>query len=231
MSEHTNHNLLGRHVVDRPYNRRNVNDQKQSNLPSSTTRICTEFNNISVDTYTENRVLRGDSRFTNHDPVSTREESLKSSEAVSRTSSENTSVDFRINKTIQAVLPPQINFGYLQQQQEIQALKTQGSYCKKVILNRNSKEELQWWIQKLKICNGRYLIQSHSQDASCHGISTGVAIFIGGTVVTLLTLNKRKSLTAVHFQIDNTSALLLYFVKMGGGTGNQMLLILSKEIW
>ena len=39
--------------------------------------------------------------------------------------------------TTQAVLPAQINFRYLQQQQ-IQALKTQGSYCKKVILNRNS---------------------------------------------------------------------------------------------
>ena len=64
--------------------------------------------------------------------------------------------------TTQAVLPAQINFRYLQQQQ-IQALKTQGSYCKKVILNRNSKEKLQWCIQNLKIFNGRYLIQSHSQ--------------------------------------------------------------------
>ena len=97
--EHTNYNLLGRHVADRLYNRRNVNDQGHGNLSSSTTRVCTEFKEISVDTYTENRVLRGDSRFINHDHVSSREESLKSSEAVSRTSSENTSVDFRINKT------------------------------------------------------------------------------------------------------------------------------------
>ena len=51
-----------------------------------------------------------------------------------------------LSSTIQAVLPAQINFRYLQQQQ-IQALKTQGSYCKKVILNRHSKEELQWWIK------------------------------------------------------------------------------------
>ena len=73
--------------------------QIQSNLPSSTTRVCTEFKEISVDTYTENRVLSGDSRFIYHDPVSTREGSLKSLEAVSRTFTENTSVDFRINKT------------------------------------------------------------------------------------------------------------------------------------
>ena len=39
-----------------------------------------------------------------------------------------------------------MNFRYLYQQQ-IQALKIQGSYYKKVILNRNSKQELQWWLQ------------------------------------------------------------------------------------
>ena len=77
-----------------------------------------------------------------------------------------------MSSTIQAVLPAQINFRYLQQQQ-IQALKTQGPYYKKVILNRNSKEELQWWIKNLKFCSGRYLIQSHSQlmiqaDSSRH---------------------------------------------------------------
>ena len=42
----------------------------------------------------------------------------------------------------------------------------------------------------------------------------------------LLTFNKQKSLKAVHFKIDNTT-VLLYLVKMGG-TGNQMLLKLSK---
>ena len=88
-----------------------------------------------------------------------------------------------MSSTIQAVLQPQINFRYLKQQQ-IEALKTKGSHCKKLVLNRNSKEELQWWIQNFKICNGCYLIQSHSQvliqtDASikgrvsvCQGIST-----------------------------------------------------------
>ena len=86
--------------------------------------------------------------------------------------------------TIQAVLPVQINFRYLQQQ-PIEALKTKGLCCKKVVLNGNSKEELQWWIKNLKICNGRYVIQFHSQiliqtDASrkrwsvvCQGISAG----------------------------------------------------------
>ena len=99
LPEHTSYNLLGRHVVDRPYNRRNVNGQRHSNLPSPTTTAYTEFKEISVDAYTENRVLRGDGRFFNHDPVSTREESLKSLEAVPGTPSENTGVNFRTNKT------------------------------------------------------------------------------------------------------------------------------------
>ena len=48
-----------------------------------------------------------------------------------------------LSSAIQTVLPAQINFKYLQQQQ-LQALKTQRSYCKKVILNRISEVKLQW---------------------------------------------------------------------------------------
>ena len=120
----------------------------------------------------------------------------------------------------------------------MQALKTQGPYCKRVILNRNSKEELQCWIQSLKICNGRYLAQSHSQgliqtdatgegkDAVCQGMSTEGqsskeeqllhinVLELKAVRLALLTFSNHKSLKAVHFQIDNTTALL-YLVKMG----------------
>ena len=51
-----------------------------------------------------------------------------------------------LSSTIQAVPLAQINFRYLQQQQ-IQALKKLGLYYKKLILNRNSEDEWQWWIQ------------------------------------------------------------------------------------
>ena len=53
-----------------------------------------------------------------------------------------------LSSTIQAVPPAQINFRYLQQQQT-QALKKLGLYYKKLILNRNSEDEWQWWIQWL----------------------------------------------------------------------------------
>ena len=60
--------------------------------------------------------------------------------------------------TIQAVLPAQVNVRYLQQQQ-IKALRATQCYQVTALLNSNSKEELQWWIQNLQIFNGRYLIQ------------------------------------------------------------------------
>ena len=87
-------------------------------------------------------------------------------------------------------------------------------------------------MQNLKICNGRYLIQSHSQvliqanasrkgwSALCEGISTGGqwskeekllhinVLELKAVKLALLTFNKRKTLKAVHFQIDNTTALL-----------------------
>ena len=110
-------------------------------------------------------------------------------------------------------------------------------------------------MQDLKICNGWYLIQSHNQvliqtDASrkargavYQGISTGGGgqcsmeehflhinvLELKAIKLALLIFSEQKSLKAVHFQIDNTTALL-YLVKMEG-TGNQMLLKISQEIW
>ena len=63
--------------------------------------------------------------------------------------------------------------------------------------------------------------------AVCEGISTGGqwskeekllhinVLELKAVKLALLTFNKRKTLKAVHFQIDNTTALL-YLVKMGG---------------
>ena len=98
LTEHINYNLFG-HVVDGPYNRKNVNGQEHCNFPSSASRVCTEFQKISLDTYTENRALWSDSKFINRNLVFIGEVSLENSEVVSRASSENTCADFIINKT------------------------------------------------------------------------------------------------------------------------------------
>ena len=49
---------------------------------------------------------------------------------------------------IQAVLPAQMNFLRLQQQQ-VKAFQGIQCYQATVLLNSNSKEERQWWIQNL----------------------------------------------------------------------------------
>ena len=133
----------------------------------------------------------------------------------------------------------QLNVRYLHQQQ-IQALKSQGSHCKKIILNKNSKQELRWWIQNSKICNGCYLMQSHSQmliqadssrkgwGAVCQGISTGGQWSKKEQLLHIYVLEWKKQKLGKQFNRHHHCAI--YLVKIGG-TGNQMLLQLNKEIW
>ena len=48
------------------------------------------------------------------------------------------------------------------QQQQINTLKFNGSYQEVLSLNKESRKELQWWTQNLKLCNGRLIIQHQS---------------------------------------------------------------------
>ena len=67
-----------------------------------------------------------------------------------------------LSSTIQAVLPGQIQFRYLQLQQ-VSAL-IGGMSCKeKIILNDQALGKLQRWIENLNYFNGRYLIQDKPQ--------------------------------------------------------------------
>ena len=140
--------------------------------------------------------------------------------------------------TIQAVLLAQVNVRYLQQQQ-IKALRATQYYQATVLLNSNSKEELQWWIQNLQIFNGRYLILPQKfltirTDAyikgwgtACLGIPTGGewnlqeqqphinVLEMKAVKLALLAYHKHFQMKAIHFQTDNTTALS-YLVKMGG---------------
>ena len=67
-----------------------------------------------------------------------------------------------LSSTIQAVLPAQIQFRYLQLQQ-VSALKGGMSCKEKIILNDQALGELQWWIENLKYFNRRHLIQAKPQ--------------------------------------------------------------------
>ena len=68
--------------------------------------------------------------------------------------------------------------------QQISSLSENLSFLDKIILNKISKINLKWWVQNVKLCNGRALIQPSAEvliqtDASikgwvatCNGIST-----------------------------------------------------------
>ena len=55
---------------------------------------------------------------------------------------------------VQAILQARIQFRYLQQEQ-ILALQKKGSYSGHVTLGNLAREELLWWMENLKLCNGR----------------------------------------------------------------------------
>ena len=86
--------------------------------------------------------------------------------------------------TVQAVLPACLQLKYLQQQQ-IQSLNQASSYQAETVLNSLSKQELFWWVENLRLNNGRSLRQKEPNlaiqtDASksdwgafCNGVSTG----------------------------------------------------------
>ena len=146
-SEHTNHNISWTECVNSLYNRRNISGQGQSKLPFSTSKICAEFKETSFAAAQRIQFLAV--TLINHDPVSNREETVESSEAVSRTSSGNSSVGFRINKTNRLVVFNYPTSTFITNKFQVPktttntGIKTQGSYFKKVILNRNPKEKLQ----------------------------------------------------------------------------------------
>ena len=82
------------------------------------------------------------------------------------------------------MLTEQLQFRYLQQIQ-VESLSRDPSYQHQVTLNFNAKQELLWWVQNLKLCNARCLVQPQAQmviqtdisktdcRASCQGLLHG----------------------------------------------------------
>ena len=73
-----------------------------------------------------------------------------------------TKVLAHLTSTIQAVLPVRLNSLFFQQQQ-IRSLKEKKSYLENISLNKNSKQELRWWIRNLEIFNGTSLLKQAPQ--------------------------------------------------------------------
>ena len=143
-----------------------------------------------------------------------------------------------MSSTVQAVFPACLQLKYLQQQQ-IQSLNQASSYQVEIVLNSLSKQKLFWWVENLRLNNGRSLRQKEASlviqtDASksewgafWNGVSTGgkwsekeenlhtnVLELIAAKFV-ILKFTKGQSNIAIHLQIDNKNALS-YLLKMGG---------------
>ena len=157
-----------------------------------------------------------------------------------------------LSSTIQAVEPAKIQLRFLQQQQ-IVCLRKKMNYQSVITLNTKSRTELTWWIENLRFCNGRTFSQLNPQviiqtDASltgwgavCNGVQTSGqwseeerslhinVLELLAIKLALFSFTKGKRVKATHFQIDNKAALS-YLLKMGG-TKNENMIRLSKEIW
>ena len=258
-SKYQNFDLPGRHVVNVSINRETSSRRRHRNLSPSTFGICNKLKMSlmePVQTIGYLGLVINSIQMT----LSLTEEKVKGILQECKTifsMKEITVLQLTplvglLSFTIQAVLPAQIQFRYLQLQQ-VSALKGGMSYKEKITLNDQTLAELQWWIENLKYFNGKYLIQAKPQiviqtdaslggwGANCMGMETGRKWSVEERKLhinilellavknAILAFTKEKTIDAIHIQTDNTTALS-YLLKMGGTT-NKTLVDLSKDIW
>lgn len=89
-----------------------------------------------------------------------------------------------LSPTALAVIPARIQYKYLQEWQ-ISILNLQNSYPRQVNLHKLAKTELLWWIENLRVLNGKRLrlqephllnqanASTEDRGAHCSGILTG----------------------------------------------------------
>ena len=158
-----------------------------------------------------------------------------------------------LSSTTMAILPAPLQYRFLQKQ-VIQELNFYLSYEKQIVLFPQGRAEIEWWINNIRLNNGRSLLWKPPQlliksDASkegwgayCQGKKTGGPwsererdlhiniLELKAANFAILTFTQNKShLNSIHIQMDNMTALS-YLVKMGG-TNNQELVRISKQIW
>ena len=197
----------------------------------------------------------------NSKDLSSRRETPKSEITMFRFVSEPTSVNFTIDegvrtsyvnnqgcpsRTTEQSFPPATADSSLEKKEVLSVLTN-------ITLNYNSKQELPWWIKNLDIFNGTFLLKQAPQgvlqtDAPVTGWGTALqGKSIGRTwsfqerklhtnelkllavKLALQTFLKSQNFTSIHIQMDNIVALT--YLKKMGGTKNQKMTVLSKEIW
>ena len=157
----------------------------------------------------------------------------------------------KLTSKIQAILPAKLQICFLQQIQ-IQSLRKNMTYESVITQHQQAKEELSWWIRKLKIDNGKSLLivpldltifpdaSKKVWSASCQGVTTGgrwssveTARYINvleleAVRLEVLSFTKLKKLNSIQLRIDNITALS-YLLNMVD-TQNKNLIKILKEI-
>ena len=157
-----------------------------------------------------------------------------------------------LSSTIQAVEPAKIQLKFFSTTTNCVSKEKKKNYQSVITLNTKSRKELTWWIENFWFCNGQTFSQLNPQviiqtDASlagwravCNGVQTGQwseeerslhinVLELLAIKLALFSFTRGKKVKAIHFQIDNKAALS-YLLKMGG-TKNENMIRLSKEIW
>jgi len=145
----------------------------------------------------------------------------------------------KLISSIQAIFPANLQCRFLQMSQ-IKGLLVGNSYEQKIILSKEAREELNWWINQIDNHNGKTIISPSpdlvlTSDASnlgwgttCQGQNTGgvwskeeSALHINAkellaAFLAIQTFVKQQLQFTIHIKIDNMSAVA-YINKMGGG--------------
>ena len=164
-NKYSSDNIPRRYAFDGTNDGRNFNVQRYNHLPSATSRFHFEHGEINFESSSRDRISWSDSKLCEI-RLSLPEQRIKRIQDQCQdlyvkglvTVLELTKL---LASTVQAVLPARLNFRYLQEQQ-INVLKLNGSYQEALSLNKESRKELQRWIQNLKLCNGRLITQCQS---------------------------------------------------------------------
>lgn len=159
----------------------------------------------------------------------------------------------RLSSSAIAVLPAPLQYRAIQRQQILE-LSSKQNYEALLTLSQEARKELSWWIQNLQLNNGRLLISPPPQlviasDASLQGwgaYSKGHRtrgqwsgqeknhhiniLELKAAKLAILSFHRMfPEALSIHVQMDNI--VVLTYLKKMGGTRNQVLTSISKQIW
>ena len=159
----------------------------------------------------------------------------------------------RLSSEAIAVLPAPLQYRSLQRQQILE-LAEKKSFSAQVVLSKEGREEIQWWIENLMLSKGRAVISHPPQliitsdaslqgrGAACQGQATGgpctaeeqkhhinILELKAAKLAILTFIRMHPEVKSIHLRMDNIVGLS-YIVKMGE-THNKVLSDIRKEIW